>query len=259
MGKIVIYGKKAEFVRNNYLKIPANEIGKELNVSKTAVYGFLKREGLQVPKKLSRKWAAEKTRKPLTDYEIEYIISNIQDFSIKKIAKDLNRTAKLISDAAKDLGYAETIKQNSLDSQRKPGYVPLNKGKKMSPEIREKVKHTWFKKGHKPKNTLEDGAITIRNEHPDRPGGNEYKWIRISEGNWEHLHRYNYKKHFGEIPEGMMVAFKNGDTLDCNLDNLELITREENMMRNTIHNYPEELRQNIRLTAKLKRKIKSHE
>ena len=74
MGKIVIYGKKAEFVRNNYLKIPANEIGKELNVSKTAVYGFLKREGLQVPKKLSRKWAAEKTRKPLTDYEIEYII-----------------------------------------------------------------------------------------------------------------------------------------------------------------------------------------
>ena len=29
------------------------------------------------------------------------------------------------------------------------GHQPFNKGKKMSPELKEKVKHTFFKTGHK--------------------------------------------------------------------------------------------------------------
>ena len=259
MGKIVIYGKKADFVRKNYLKIPGNEIANKLKVSKTAVYGFLKREGLKVPRELSRKWAAEKLIKPLTKKEVEYISENIKEISINQMARKLKRTEKLLSDKLHELGYSDSIRKHSIDSQRKPGQEPPNKGKKMSPEIREKVKHTWFPKGHKPHNTLKDGYITIRSEHPDRPGGKDYKWIRISEGEWEHLHRFNYRKKYGKIPEGMMVAFKDGDTMNCEPENLELISMEENMMRNTIHNYPEELKKTIRLTAKLKRKIKSHE
>lgn len=37
--------------------------------------------------------------------------------------------------------------------------------------------------------------------------------------------------------------------------NLELISREENMRRNTIHHYPEELKEVIRTFSKLNKKI----
>ena len=35
----------------------------------------------------------------------------------------------------------------------------------------------------------------------------------------------------GEIPEGMIVVFKD-DKLNCDISNLEMITREENLIRN---------------------------
>ena len=39
------------------------------------------------------------------------------------------------------------LKVNPFNGRFSKNHVPVNKGKKMSPEVYEKVKHTFFKKG----------------------------------------------------------------------------------------------------------------
>jgi hypothetical protein len=132
--------------------------------------------------------------------------------------------------------------------------VPPNKGKGMSKEIREKVSRTWFPSGHLPYNTKEDGIIVGRIDKT----GRKYLYIRERVSKWELLHRHLWRNHHGEIPPGMIVAFKDGNTENCVIENLELITREDNMMRNTIHNLPEEIRNTKLLIGSLNRKINKH-
>jgi hypothetical protein len=87
---------------------------------------------------------------------------------------------------------------------------------------------TRFKKGHIPKNTLHDGAISLRT---DNRGVMNYH-IRVGLGKWEYLSRYIWRQHNGAIPEGCVITYKDGDTLNCVIDNLEMITRGENAGRN---------------------------
>jgi len=135
-----------------------------------------------------------------------------------------------------------------------PGNSPANKGLKMSAEVRAKAEPTMFKKGDLPHNTKKDGDITIRADKR----GIFYQFIRISNGKWESLHRWNWMQAHGPIPKGMNLIFKDRNTLNAELNNLELLTDAELMQRNTIHNYPEDLKEVLRLTAKIKRKIKQH-
>jgi len=64
-------------------------------------------------------------------------------------------------------------------------------------------------------------------------GGKSYKYICLALGSWKPLHIYNWEKTNGKIPKGHCLWFKNGDTMNCELSNLELITRAENMNRNS--------------------------
>lgn len=158
--------------------------------------------------------------------------------------------------AGKALGL-EKAPEMFKSGQFKPGQEPANKGKTMSSEVREKVRHTWYKKGHKPKNTLYDGAIRQRK---DSRTGITYKYIRLSEGNWELLHRHVWRQHNPdqELKTEDYIRFKDGNSLNCDIGNLELITRKENMNRNTIHRYPSEVKQVIRRISKLDKKLKEH-
>ena len=45
-------------------------------------------------------------------------------------------------------------------------------------------------------------------------------------------HRYIWEKAFGPIPKGHCVQFKDGDTTNCILDNLYLISRAKQVRRN---------------------------
>lgn len=46
---------------------------------------------------------------------------------------------------------------------------------------------------------------------------------------WVSYHRHLWEQAHGPIPAGLILAFKNGNTMDCRLDNLELLTRAENL------------------------------
>ncbi len=73
---------------------------------------------------------------------------------------------------------------------------------------------------------------------------------------WKSVHSIIWEEANGPIDKGYLVVFRAGaDREQIVLENLELITRGENMKRNTIHNYPPEVKSVIRLVGKLKRTI----
>ena len=48
--------------------------------------------------------------------------------------------------------------------------------------------------------------------------------------NWMLLHHYNYIKAYGEIPEGMVVIFLDGDTDNCDASNLKAVPQAINTL-----------------------------
>lgn len=72
---------------------------------------------------------------------------------------------------------------------------------------------------------------------------------------WRAVHLVEWEAVNGPLPEGHCLVFVNGDKTDRRLENLQCITRRELMMRNTVHNYPPELRQVIRLKGAITKRI----
>lgn len=136
----------------------------------------------------------------------------------------------------------------------KAGQPSHNKGKKVSPEVIERIKHTFFKKGHVPHNTKEkNGVISIRKDR----NGYEYKWVRVSKNNWQLLHRVLWEKANGPIPKGHIVRFKDGDSMNCVIENLELISMKKNAILNINAKYPRKLQEEIYSYHELNNQLKS--
>ena len=144
---------------------------------------------------------------------------------------------------------------HSPGTEFKKGVAPANKGKKqiefMSEDAIMRTAATRFKKGQASFNEKQDGAISIRIDKR----GVKYQHIRISKANWQPLHRHVWEKHNGTIAKDKVVAFVDGNTLNCEITNLQLISKAENAIRNSIHRYPEELKDVFRLMGRLKKKI----
>ena len=165
----------------------------------------------------------------------------------------------------KSLAYRQSMaaKKNFKIAGKKyvfaKGHTPINKGRKMEdyvpPESLARIQSSQFKKGRRNFNELEDGAITIREDKSKRP----YKFIRIAKAKWKSYQVHVWEQAHGPIPPGHVIIFKNYDTLNCELSNLEMITKSENMLRNSIHNYPEDIKEAIYTLRKLKKKINGKE
>lgn len=147
-------------------------------------------------------------------------------------------------------GRKNVLSEASIASRFKPGIIPWNKGQKMSKSTYEKCSKSMFKKGQIPGNALTDGAITIRDG---------YKHIRISKNVWKLYQRYIWEQHNGPIKGGCAIVFKDNNPMNCDISNLELVTRKQLMNRNTIHRYPEEIKKTIRVLTKVKKTIRKHE
>lgn len=92
---------------------------------------------------------------------------------------------------------------------------------------------TRFTKGHLPHNTRKDFDTRICRDKC----GKDYKMIRISLGKWEYYHRYVWTLHYGH-PGKNIIRFKDGNTMNCDIENLMLITRGENARLNTLTRKP---------------------
>ena len=112
--------------------------------------------------------------------------------------------------------------------KKKRKELKLYKTKEALSKIYSRPNAGQFAKGNEPLNTLHDKAVTERIDK----NGNRYKWIRLSKANWQLLHVYLWLEAGNTIPENHIVVFKDKNSSNCTLENLELITRSENLRRN---------------------------
>lgn len=136
----------------------------------------------------------------------------------------------------------------------KKGNKVFNKGMKqheyMSPEAIEKSKPTRFAKGNLPHNHKPIGYEI------NRKG---YVFVKTAEPRtFTSKQRMIWIENFGEIPKGCNVQFKDKDPLNFEPSNLYIISRSNQVIENSIINYPPEVRQSFRLISKLKKSIKNH-
>lgn len=75
---------------------------------------------------------------------------------------------------------------------------------------------------------------------------------------WVAVHVLNWETENGPIPPGHLLAFRDGDRMNIEPENLELISRGDLLKRNSVHRYPPELRQVIWLKGALVRKINAN-
>ena len=111
-----------------------------------------------------------------------------------------------------------------------------------------------FKKCHKPKNHRPLGSERICSK-------DGYVLIKIKERNphtgfptrWKHKHVHMWEQEHGPVPDGMVVAFRDGDKTNIVPDNLILVSRAE-LLRLNKHGYkdmPEELKPSVLALSKL--------
>lgn len=103
------------------------------------------------------------------------------------------------------------------------GHQPHNKGKKgFCPEG---FKAQQYKKGHIPINKCEIGEERITTDG--------YVTVKIAQPNiWKRKHILIWEKHHGKIPEGYTILFKDNNKLNCELENLCLVSRAAHLILN---------------------------
>lgn len=135
------------------------------------------------------------------------------------------------------------------------GMVPLNKGKKMP--FNANSSRTQFKKGNR----------TGRANHIYKPIGSErfskegYLERKIHDGlpmqsRWRAVHIVNWEQKHGAVPKGRCLKCLDGDKLNTDPSNWELISRallaRLNKSRNRYETAPAELKPTIMAIAKLR-------
>ena len=209
--------------------------------------------------------------KEWTKYEVDYLKNNYSNNSTKDLSIKINRSISQIYNKAYSLklkkseAFLKSDKSGRLQkgdktgnkTAFKKGNIPFNKGKKWSDylpkEKQSKILKTTFQKGNKTHNTKEINTINLRYNKNKIP----YYHIKISKSKWQMLHVYLWEQAYGKTEKNEIIVFKDKNTLNCKIENLEKITRIENMYRNSKHKYPKEIIPSMVLINELETKLKT--
>lgn len=147
------------------------------------------------------------------------------------------------------------IALSGIKTRLKKGCVSWNKGLHYHPGGR--AKETQFKKGHLPCNHKHKGEISIRKCKNDTLFRFiKTKGIRDGQHEWVPFARHIWEQTNGPIPEGMFPVHSDGDTLNDELSNIEIVDRAghlANMRKNNPKVYKKIARTKIRNTKKRRR------
>lgn len=183
----------------------------------------------------------------------------------EEIARRLGRPMRSVYFAASRMGLrksaaliASLAARSKLHVAGRPyrfakGHVPFNKGMKGWHSGGRSV-DTQFKKGSYSKRWDPEiycvGALRIN--------ADGYIDMKVKPGSrsWRALHVILWEDAHGPVPRGHVIRFKDGDKMNVALKNLKLMSRARNMLRNTIHNLPRNLRDTILVLGKLKRRLR---
>lgn len=176
-----------------------------------------------------------------TSEEIQLLKDNINKLSYREIGAMIGKTKGAVS---------QFVCQHKDEEEEVNGEIikPYVRNEKAKKRIIKRTNKTIFKPGQKPWNTGTRGVVkpnktsfTTGNSanvalpefsisYKENKNGNKYKVIKVGKA-WVRLHRYNWEQLFGPIPEGYVIFFKDGDSLNCDPTNLECITKAEQRRR----------------------------
>ncbi len=198
-------------------------------------------------------------------FELELLHELYAEHHNAEIANRLGRSVAQIQAKAHQLwlkksqafldAQATRLSASGSASRFQPGHCPWNAGMKGLP-TRGRAAETQFKKGRKPHTWLPVGS--------ERTSNDGYLQRKVSDTgyppkDWKGLHILLWEEHYGPVPAGHCICFKDGIKTNITLANLELLSRAERMSRNTIHRFPPELKSTIRTVRKLERVIREVE
>lgn len=211
-----------------------------------------------------------------TDAEREILRALYPTYSAAECAAALGLTVEQVNRQAYRLGLRKTrewIAERARERSLQPdhggrahlfprGLTPWNAGKK-----------GWTAGGRSGVTRFRKGEISGRARELLKPVGHEVVrdgqlWRKVTDQHKNKQARFNFKpvsvivweSANGPIPDGHIVAFRPGCATTVaehiTLDRLELITRAENMRRNTIHNYPAPVKSLMRVVKRAERALK---
>lgn len=145
----------------------------------------------------------------------------------RELAKRFGRSVKAVEKKAARMGLRSKISNGAMYAN------PHNRGIIWKPK---ELHHNWRKVG---KPWVANGKVY-------------YKPHRLSE---PILYRRWIMEQQGYDIKGKVVRHKDGNPLNCKIENLEVLTRAEHVSKNSITRFPAELRKLIHLNSKLKKQI----
>lgn len=183
---------------------------------------YLKR--LYAKRKLPCKKVMKRHSQLFTEEQMAYLLQIIEGRSSSEVADMMNEHFGLQITSTQIRSWKKNHRMSGgYDTRYRKGRIPDNKGKSwqewMPQESQEKSRMTCFKEGNIPKNRKPIGTVEIRSDG--------YLWIKTQDGhrnrNWTEYHRYLWEKEHGPIPKTHKVIFRDGNPLNCQLDNLAMV------------------------------------
>lgn len=157
----------------------------------------------------------------------EFIRKNVKGLYNAELTDLVNKTFKTCYNVDQIGNYKMRLHLSSgLTGHFEKGHVPVNKGKKMSPELYEKCKATMFKKGHKNKNERLVGSERI-----DSKDG--YTYVKVANPNvWKLKHVMIWETVYGPVPAGHNVIFLDNNRKNFDIENLAIVSKSINARLN---------------------------
>ena len=208
---------------------------------------------------------------PFTEEQKAQLSECYHNTNSKELAERFNCSLRKIYNLANDLGLKKDMeyirKISRINMMRadnpskkfwiKKGNIPANKGKRqveyMTPEQIERTKPTRFKKGQLVWNRKQVGTERINTYG--------YTVVKVSEPDkWKLKHRIVWEKQNGKIPKGYNIQFKDCNRQNCDIDNLYMISRVEQLKNENSHiaKYPKEIQLAIQAKGALNRQINKY-
>lgn len=177
--------------------------------------------------------AKMKNKKIYTEEHLKFIRDNAKG----KYNKELTELVNKHFGTNFTVTQIDGIKQRNKISSGLTGYfpkgnVPVNKGTKGMYNVG--GNKTSFKKGNIPPNRVPIG--TEKWKKYGSGSDDKYLFVKIQDGhlnkNWKAKHIIVYEEHYGPIPEKHKVMFADGDRTNFDIDNLILVSYQEQFIMN---------------------------
>lgn len=181
-----------------------------------------------------------------------------QDHKLADIAEKMGRSISSVANRRVKLGLQRTPEQQARIGNGRfgAGQVPWNAGMK-GWQAGGKSVETQFKPGEKPSNTW-------RPVGAERTSKDGILYRKVADTghkptDWRAVHVIAWEARNGPLPARHIVIFKDGNRANFEPDNLQAITRADNMRRNSISRYGEDYRSAAIQLGWFKRKLNQME